>query len=81
MKPRLEVAPLTEEDSYAWHWVCLRHDGGPFSHFVWLMSENADRRDANLMFELARWKHPQTSQCIQRMTDWSDKCLREGRPG
>jgi hypothetical protein len=53
MKPRLEAAPLTEEDSWIWHIVSVRFDcDGPGFRFtsLWTPALNGDRRDAELMF-------------------------------
>jgi hypothetical protein len=48
MKPRLESAPLTREDDWAWYMVMCRKNAGAFG--IRSFSLQSDRRDADLMF-------------------------------
>jgi hypothetical protein len=77
MKP-LPTAPLTQEDIDVWLRIESRFGPGTRYHAL----THADRRDADLMLQLAGWRHPQTAQCIQRMTEWYDRelLLMGGRP-
>lgn len=52
MKP-LPSAPLTDEDNLIWHRVSLTWPPLPWSA-LWMRSDQADRRDADLMFMLAK---------------------------
>jgi hypothetical protein len=83
MKPGLRSAPWTDDDEKIWTHLIqrsrVRSPDGLCN--LCFRSEESDRHDAHLMLELARWRHPLTARCIDRMTEWSQKCLTESLPG
>lgn len=54
MKPS-PSAPITEEDSWIWGWIYRKHvaTGNALAAVSW----QADRRDADLMFQAQQYRH------------------------
>lgn len=76
MKPRLESAPATEEDSRIW-W--LQHWHQPFKPFQLMTYSLAqDRRDAELMLDLTRqstYFGPSLRICADHWARWRGENL------
>ena len=81
MKPRLNPAPLTHEDTAIWCRVILSMRGAHAGQFYANSGFHADRRDADLM--LAAQDHPERSVYLAirhgRNVTWSEAIdLRQG---
>jgi hypothetical protein len=76
MKPLLSPATPTEEDDTAWNHYMRRRRLRSIVYDVlplYVRAKEADRRDSDLMFQLVHWRHPQTAQCVKRMSEWYER--------
>lgn len=72
MKPRLEPCDHTDEDAFAWAHVVLEAPAPRmFGNVLWTRSLMQDRRDSDLIFELACMKSdmPDAKAVAHRMVE------------